>query len=294
VSLAFLEAALQRSLGDPELRIAAASAVGGGCIHQTARLSTSAGEFFAKWNARCPPDLFPGEAAGLEALRAAGSTVVIPRVVAVSAAVAGDPAFLVLEYLPPAARSGPEVEEQLGRGLAAIHRCGAGLFGFPAPTYCGATPQDNRESGSWSEFYGERRLRSLVAALDKEGRLTPGDRRLYERLIGRLPGILPRESAPSLVHGDLWSGNVLATARGPALVDPACAYADREMEFGITTLFGGLSARAWAAYEEAWPLPAGWRERNPLYQLYHLLNHALLFGGHYADEARRAARRYAG
>jgi fructosamine-3-kinase len=77
-------------------------------------------------------------------------------------------------------------------------------------------------------------------------------------------------------------------------VDPACAYADREMEFGITTLFGGLAARAWAAYEEAWPLPAGWRERNALYQLYHLLNHALLFGGHYAEHARRAARRYVG
>jgi fructosamine-3-kinase len=105
-----------------------------------------------------------------------------------------------------------------------------------------------------------------------------------------LPGLLPPLSTPSLIHGDLWSGNVLATTRGPALVDPACGYVDREMEFGITTLFGGFSARALAAYEEAWPLPAGWRARNPLYQLYHLLNHTLLFGGHYADEARRTAR----
>ena len=97
---------------------------------------------------------------------------------------------------------------------------------------------------------------------------------------------------PSLIHGDLWSGNVLHTVRGPALVDPACAYADREMEFGITTLFGGFSDRFFAAYEEAWPLPGGWRERNPLYQLYHLLNHFLIFGGAYGVEALSLARRY--
>ena len=104
--------------------------------------------------------------------------------------------------------------------------------------------------------------------------------------------LLSHETTPSLIHGDLWSGNVLVTARGPALVDPACAYADREMEFGISTLFGGLTARAMAAYEEAWPLPADWRERSGLYQLYHLLNHAVIFGGHYAQQAARIARQY--
>jgi fructosamine-3-kinase len=99
--------------------------------------------------------------------------------------------------------------------------------------------------------------------------------------------------APSLIHGDLWSGNVLHTAQGPGLVDPACAYAHREMEFGITTLFGGFGERFFRGYEEEWPLAAGWRERNPLYQLYHLLNHQHLFGGHYGAEALAIARRYA-
>ena len=285
---AFLEAALRRSLGDPTLRVTKAGAVGGGCIHQTARLATSAGEFFAKWNARTAPDLFLCEAEGLEALRAAGSDLAIPQVVAASAPVGGDPAFLILEYLPPAAGD----DERLGRGLAQIHRSSSARFGFPAPSYCGETRQDNGACDSWLEFYRERRLRPLLVALERAGSLPSDDRRLYERLLERLPEVLPRESQPSLIHGDLWSGNVLATARGPALVDPACAYADREMEFGITTQFGGLSSRGWAAYEEAWPLPGGWRERNPLYQLYHLLNHALLFGGHYVAEARRVARRY--
>jgi fructosamine-3-kinase len=294
MNVAFLEATLRRELGDPSLRIIDASVVGGGCIHETARLATSAGELFAKWNARCPPDLFVREAEGLEALRSAGSEIVIPAVVAASLPTDRAPAFLVLEYLTPAARGDRQDDERLGRGLATIHRRSAARFGFPSANYCGETRQDNGECDSWLVFYRERRLRPLLGALDSVGRLASADARLYDRLIERLPEILPRESAPSLVHGDLWSGNVLATAGGPALVDPACAYADREMEFGITTLFGGLSPRAWAAYEEAWPLPAGWRDRNPLYQLYHLLNHALLFGGHYEGEAHRVARRYVG
>jgi fructosamine-3-kinase len=239
--------------------------------------------------AGAPPDLFPSEARGLEALRAAGSELVVPRVVAASEPVAGDPGFLILEFLPPGS-GGPREDERLGRGLAAIHRITSDRFGFTCATYCGTTRQENAPCETWAEFYAARRLRPLVDALG----LDRDARRPFHRLVERLPAILPPASVPSLIHGDLWSGNVLETARGPALVDPSCAHADREMEFGITTLFGGLSPRAWAAYEEAWPLPAGWRERNPLYQAYHLLNHALLFGGGYLDQARSAARRYVG
>lgn len=278
---AFLEAALQRALGEATLRVAGSHGVSGGCIHPTARLDTTAGPFFAKWNDACAPDLFVAEAAGLEALRAAGTELVVPRVIAAAEPAGGDPAFLILEYLEP----GTALDDaRLGRGLAAVHRAGAAQFGFPRTTYCGATRQDNRPCATWLEFYRERRLAPLVAALG----LGASDRALYDALFARLPELLP-VSEPSLIHGDLWSGNVLGTTRGPALVDPACAFADREMDFGISTLFGGMSPRAMAAYEEAWPLPPGWRERNPLYQLYHLLNHALLFGGHYAAEARRIA-----
>ncbi len=281
MSPGFLEAALRRALGDEGVGVRGAHAVGGGCIHQATRLDTTAGPFFAKWNDACAPDLFVAEAAGLEALRGAGSELVVPRVIAASEPVGGEPAFLILEYLEPG--RDPD-DERLGRGLAALHRVTATSFGFERATYCGATRQDNRAGATWPEFYRERRLRVLVDAL----RPGAGDRDLYERLFERLPDLLP-PSPPALIHGDLWSGNVLATTRGPAVVDPACAFADREMEFGITTLFGGVGSRAMAAYEEAWPLPGGWRERNPLYQLYHLLNHALLFGGHYASEARRIA-----
>lgn len=282
----FLEDALRRALGEPALRVEEERPLGGGCIHEAARLRTSAGEFFAKWNPRCPPDLFPSEARGLEALRAAGSALAIPRVIAAAGPTSSGPGFLILEYLPPRS-GGTREDEALGRGLAAVHAHEAPRYGFECATYCGATRQDNTSCDSWPEFYATRRLGPLLDALGLRG----DERRPFDRLIERLAGILPA-STPSLVHGDLWSGNVLATARGPALVDPSCAYADREMEFGITTLFGGLSARAWAAYEEAWPLLPGWRERNPLYQVYHLLNHALLFGGGYLAQAGAAARRY--
>ncbi|MEO8499339.1 MAG: fructosamine kinase family protein [Vicinamibacteria bacterium] len=288
----FLEAALERALGLSRVTVRRATAVSGGCIHEARRLATSEGEFFAKWSASCPADIFVSEAAGLEALRSTASEIVVPQVIAAGKPAGGDPAFLILEYLEPSDPGQVSDEEKLGLGLAAIHRARTEKFGFDSPTYCGLTRQDNQWRDSWVHFYRDQRLAPLVDTLSRERGLPPSDRRRYERVMDRLPELLPKDSPPSLIHGDLWSGNVLFGGNGPALVDPACAYADREMEFGIATLFGGLSPRAWRAYEEAWPLPEGWRDRNPLYQLYHLLNHAVLFGGHYADDARAIALRY--
>lgn len=284
MNAAFLEPALRAATGDASLRVRGTAPLGGG-LHAAGRLETTAGAFFAKWSDGGPADQFVAEAAGLEAMAAAGSGLAVPRVIAAAAPAAGVPGFLVLEFLEP----GPGDDEALGRGLAALHRASDARFGFPRTTYCGGTPQDNRPCDDWPAFYRERRLQPLLDAL----RLAGGERAPFERLAGRLPELVASDEPPALIHGDLWSGNVLSTRRGPALVDPSCAYAAREMEFGITTLFGGLSPRAWAAYLEAWPLAAGWRERNPLYQLYHLLNHALLFGGGYLAQAAAIARRFA-
>jgi fructosamine-3-kinase len=286
-----LEAALRETLGDPGLRVSRLLPVSGGCISHAARGETSAGDVFFKWNADCPDDLFLSEAAGLQELAAAGSGLAIPRVLAAFGPSASRPALIALEWLEPAAGE-PGHDEALGRGLAHLHRRSAPRFGFETRTYCGTTPQDNAWSESWPAFYAERRIEPLLRAVENRRGLGSEERRTYQRVLERLPDRLGHGSGPSLVHGDLWAGNVLATARGPALVDPACAYADRELEFGISTLFGGVSARALAAYEEVRPLDPGWRERNGLYQLYHLLNHALLFGGHYGSAARDTARRY--
>lgn len=289
---AALEAALRAGLGDPGLRLIGVHSLGGGCISHAARLDTDAGAFFAKWNDDAPPDLFEREADGLRALAQAGSGLAIPRVVWAAGPSAGAPALLVTEYLAARpARAGDD--EALGRGLAAVHRVSAARHGFPQASYCGSTRQDNTAADTWAEFYAQRRLVPLLGAIERARGLAAGQRRVYERVLERLPELVAPGAPPALVHGDLWSGNVMHSERGPALVDPACAYADREMEFGITTLFGGFSETFWRAYEEAWPLPPGWRARNALYQLYHLLNHHLLFGGHYGAQALEAARRYA-
>jgi fructosamine-3-kinase len=285
----FLEDELRRALGDAALRVLGVEPVGGGCIHHAVRVRTTRGEWFAKWNDECAADLFLSEAQGLAALRAAGSDLAIPEVLVAVAPADARPACIVMEYLPPGASD----DVALGRGRAAIHAKPADRFGFPVTTYCGPTPQDNGASPTWVEFYGERRLRPLSRRLAEAGRIGPEERRLIERVIARLPELLAHEPGPALIHGDLWSGNVLDTSRGPALVDPACAACDREMEFGITTLFGGFSERFWGAYQEALPLPPEWRERNGLYRLYHLLNHHLIFGGHYGGEALSLARRFA-
>jgi protein-ribulosamine 3-kinase len=267
-------------------------AVGGGCISHASRIDADAGTFFAKWNAEAPPDLFEAEARGLREMARARSSLAIPRVLAASGPRGESPAFIVMEYLDPEAAHAAPDEEVLGRGLAELHRSEGKRFGFAGDTYCGATRQPNAWCDSWPEFYAERRLRPLLRAVETERSLSASDKAAYERVISRLGELLPGEATPSLIHGDLWSGNVLWTTRGPALVDPACVYAEREMEFGITTLFGGLPPRAWSAYLEAWPLPPGWRERNPLYQLYHLLNHYLLFGGGYGAQARQIAKQF--
>jgi fructosamine-3-kinase len=289
---AFLEDALRRALGDRGLRVLASEPVSGGCIHHAVKLTTTSGEWFAKWSTDCAADLFASEAAGLRALREAASSLAVPEVLVASPPGASHPALIVMEYLAPG-RARARDDAALGQGLAAIHARSSERFGFPVTTYCGPTPQLNDEADSWVEFYGERRLRPLSLRLEAEGRIGGRERRLVERVVERLPVLLAHATLPSLVHGDLWSGNVLATTRGPGLVDPAAAFCDREVEFGITTLFGGFSERFFDAYHEAWPLPPGWRERNALYQLYHLLNHHLIFGGHYGSEALSIARRFA-
>lgn len=282
------EEALREALQRPGLTLVGHEDLGGGCISSAARLRTAAGDFFAKWNHAAPADLFLREADGLAELARSGASLVVPRVLAARAPAGGLPGFILLEHLEP----GPRDDERLGRGLAELHRHAAPRFGFAGDSYCGSTRQANAWCESWPEFYAERRLRPLLAAIAERRGLARDERRVHDGLLARLPGLLGAGHQPSLIHGDLWSGNVLHTQRGPALVDPACAFAEREMELGMSTLFGGLSARAQAAYEEAWPLPAGWRERNPLYQLYHLLNHQLLFGGGYGAQALATARRF--
>lgn len=285
-----VQEALREALGDPRLELRRLVSTGGGCINNAARAETSAGDVFVKWNDDGPDDLFLREADGLRELAAAGSPLVVPRVYGAWGARPGRPPMILMEALN--AGRAPDSEAALGSGLAALHRKTAARHGFAVVSYCGATPQDNTWTDTWLEFFRDRRLRALVDLVSQRRGLDSNARRVYERLLERLGDWIPADAPASLIHGDLWGGNVLYTTDGPALIDPACAYADREMELGMMTLFGGFGGRFWRAYDEAWPLPPEWRERNPLYQLYHVLNHEYLFGGHYGAQALAIARRH--
>ncbi|HEY0153597.1 MAG TPA: fructosamine kinase family protein [Longimicrobium sp.] len=283
---------LRRSLEAHLGRIREARAVGGGSINHAARVEGPNGAFFVKYSVDAPAGIFAAEALGLEALAAAGCGLVVPRVLAIcDDPEPGTPAWLALEWLSPAMRAA-DFGERLGRGLAALHRSG-GAWGWEEDNFIGSLPQENAPAGSWADFWWSRRLGPQLRRARTAGRL-PGHEREWERLREALPRLLVagEEDGPSLLHGDLWSGNVVATARGPALVDPAAYRGHREVDLAMTQLFGGFGADFYAAYEEAWPLRPGYHEaRRGVYQLYYLLVHVNLFGGGYVAQTAEVLQR---
>lgn len=286
-----MEASLSDAL-EKQVRVGGTSSVGGGSINQAAVVETSAGEYFLKWNDQPIEDLFELEAMALDEMISSPTELVIPAPIDYRGPQDGVPGFLILDYLAPGTRVA-DFDERLGRGLADLHRKSADAFGFHRDNYCGTTPQPNRWRGDWIDFYREERLRfQLELAVDERG-VSSGDRRAFDRLLERLDEFLGTgESVPSLIHGDLWSGNLHVAPDGrPGVIDPAAYYGHREAELGMMRLFGGFSDRVFDAYDEAWPLEPGWRDRLELYELYHLMNHFNLFGGGYGRRAFSIVKR---
>src|SRR4051812_19442334 len=254
----------------------------GGDINQAYAVTLDDGRrWFVKTNPRPPAGMFPSEARGLAWLSAA-------RALRVPAVAAVDEAFLVLELLQPGPRT-PSFDEDLGRGLAALHRAGAPAFGLDHDNYIGRLPQSNRPAASWSELYRRERLEPQVRRAAAAGLVPPSLARAFERLYGRPPELVGPDEPPSRLHGDLWGGNLMADDRGaPCLIDPAVYGGHREIDLAMMRLFGGFGPRVFAAYAEAYPLAPGHEERVPLYQLYPLLVHVNLFGGSYVGSVEAA------
>ena len=284
-----MDAALTSALGRP-VRVARSQPLGGGDISEVARVHTDAGTFIVKSHPSPPSGLFNAEAAGLTALRASGTSLRIPEVIVVDD---GPPAFLIIEDLG-SGRPAVGFDEAVGRGLAQLHRHTAQRFGFERDTFCGTTRQPNAWTGSWVDFYRQSRLGFQLDLAAHAHLLSPAEASRISRLIGTLDTILDEPAdGPSLIHGDLWSGNLHTASSGaPSLVDPSVSFAHREAELGMMRLFGGFSERVYAAYDEAFPLEPEWRERNAVYQLYHLLNHLNLFGGTYRGQVMAVVDRF--
>ena len=221
--------------------------------------------------------MFEAEAEGLGEL-ARTRTVRVPEVEKVG--IENGKAFIAMERIE-ASRT-ESADAKLGEQLAKLHRTTASYFGWHRDNTIGLTPQPNDPSKDWLTFFRERRLRYQLDLLGIETSL-------LDRLAPFFEGHDPQ---PSLLHGDLWAGNWLTATTGePVIFDPACYYGDREADIAMTYLFGGFGPAFYAAYEAAWPLSPGHRERRDLYNLYHVLNHANLFGGSYLRQARELIER---
>ena len=258
-----------------------ARAVGGGSINQAFKLPGDPCPVFLKVNNANSLSAFEAEAHGLQALAGAGG-LAVPAVI--DAGRAGDAAYLALEWIDFGGRTAL-AERRLGAGLARQHRATADQFGWHRHNTIGATPQRNTQTADWIEFLRRERLGfqlDLAARRGLPGELLAHGRRLLAGLEAFFPGHRP---GPSLLHGDLWSGNWGADADGsPYIFDPAVYHGDREADLAMTRLFGGFGRGFYTAYEEAWPLPRGWERRVDLYNLYHLLNHFNLFGAGYLSQ----------
>lgn len=259
------------------------SGVAGGSIHRSYRWQCGGAPLFVKVAAGDGAASLEAEAAGLQVL-AGARAVRVPQVLARGAA--GRSAFLALQWIEsqPAGRA---AEQRLGEQLAAQHAVTAERFGFESDNFIGRTPQPNGWLPDWVEFFRERRLRHQLALAVQNGfaeLLEHPGARLLEAVDALLGGHEPRAS---LLHGDLWAGNWLADSeQEPFIFDPAVYYGDREADLAMTRLFGGFGRAFYDAYQSAAPLRAGHAVRAELYNLYHVLNHANLFGGGYARQAR--------
>lgn len=254
--------------------------VGGGCINAAHRVEGGGDAYFVKTNSADKRGMFAAEATALRALSATRSL----RVPGVVCHGGNDSAsWLVLEYIPLSARGDFAM---LGHQLAALHRVSNEVFGWQGDNVLGATPQVNTPGTDWVAFWREHRLGyqlRLAAENGHRGSLQRDGERLMARLADVMNGHRPM---PSLLHGDLWSGNLAFGQAGePVVFDPAVYYGDREADLAMTELFGRLPEVFYAAYREAFPLADGYARRRDLYNLYHVLNHLNLFGGGYRAQA---------
>lgn len=278
-----IESSLSEYLGT-SFSIDSQRALGGGCINDAFRVEGSGKAFFMKANTLKFHDAFATEAAALEEI-AATRTIRVPQVIALLKG--SSQSYLILEYIETrTSRSGDW--QKLGNDLAALHAKAMPYFGWNRDNLIGATPQPNPRSEDWSEFFCTQRIEHQLKLCKKRGYALPQADALLEAVPSFFANYQP---FPSLLHGDLWSGNVAFDSNGaPFVFDPGSYYGDREADLAFTEFFGGFSDTFYESYHDALPLDPGYAQRKILYNLYHCLNHLYLFGASYASQAEHMTR----
>jgi len=256
------------------------SATSGGCINTTYVVQDSSHKFFIKLNSVRFQPMFEAEFQALLEIESS-DTIRVPHPVCTGSLDAH--CWLAMEYMPLQNNGN---QAKLGEQLAAMHKITHTTFGWDRDNTIGSTPQTNAPSNNWQEFFRENRLRyqlNLAAANGYTGRLQKAGADLLVCMADFFGGYKP---VPSLLHGDLWSGNYAFIEEGnPVIYDPALYYGDRETDIAMTELFGGFTNDFRRSYEACWPLDDGYKTRRILYNCYHILNHLNLFGGGYARQA---------
>ena len=257
--------------------------VHGGDINSAYCLFTPTGKYFLKLNDKNKyPLMFAREANGLDKLREY-CKLKIPEVIKEGSR--NDQQYLLLEWME---KGSPQKDmwENFGNTLAMMHKQPQQYFGSSEDNYIGSLDQNNDQHDEWHFFYTECRIKPLVKKLFDAGDLSATDIRDADLFCNNLGTIFPSDP-PSLLHGDLWAGNYMIISTGyAAIFDPAVYCSHREMDIGMTKLFGGFDQRFYDAYNETYPLKKEWEKRLPITQLYPLLVHAVLFGGHYISEVK--------
>ncbi len=256
--------------------------IGGGCINQAYRISDGARHFFVKLNSAGNLEMFAAESAGLEEIQQSGA-MRVPQPICCGHN--NEMAWLVLEYLSLGHRARGKASD-LGEQLAAMHRITSPQYGWYRDNTIGQTPQINLQSSNWIAFWRTQRLGYQLNLAQRNGFIGKLQT-LGEQLLNDLDKFFTdAPPSPSLLHGDLWSGNYDYDDSGsPILFDPAVYYGDRETDIAMTELFGGFPADFYSAYRYNYPLDSGYNSRKHVYNLYHILNHVNLFGGNYRHQA---------
>ena len=274
--ISFLEESISSSI-NIELTIVDASTTSGGSINKAYKLKTNSGIFFVKQNSASRfPEMFAKEVLGLKLLQEK-SRFIIPEVIGEFQL--DDVSFLVLEHL------NQNIPNQkfwfdFAKKLAHLHQQSNSKFGLSFDNYIGSISQTNHHFLSWTEFFENQRLSPLVKLAFDKNLLSKEDLKAFNLLYLKLEEIFPTEK-PSLVHGDLWSGNFLCNNNKPVLIDPAVYYGNREMDLAMTRLFGGFDDDFYHAYQNEFPLEKGWVKRIDICNLCPNLVHLILFGRSY-------------
>jgi len=278
-----------QSLTNQPGEIISTKPLSGGSINNALKVETNQGVFFLKYNKAARfPQMFEKEAKGLNVLRNTG-TIDVPEVL--HAGEAGDRAYLLLSFINSSGMS-PDFWELFGKRLTALHSHTTAQFGLDHDNFMGSLYQSNHFHEKWDEFFIHERLEPQVRMAREAGEIGKTTVSSFERLYTKLNELCP-PAKPSLVHGDLWSGNFMVNHLGePCLIDPAVYFGHPEVDIAMSTLFGGFSQAFYDAYNDNNPLEKGWRNRLDIYNLYPLLVHVNLFGGGYLHQVQRIIGRF--